>query len=438
MNLACIARRCFPHRLDYDGNFPAIPGFPVTPLFYCTHMNTDRIDGAGYPLGFKVKHGTRAATVAGRVIGRDSGAAPARDVFRVEARTMWGHQKEVVVEEAAGGDVWRLTSDEGAILQGTDLAPFPLAFFNAGLHADFVNRTLVIARAQGVPLDISGITLNNQYAFNGSFFKGTGEGSAEAVTVNVRARYSAPQDVVQRVLDAALAASPAHALMAQVQRNTFALYVNGRRCPVTRVASSAGADEQDPFKAHTSAPAPLAGASPYLAVESIERAMPAGPVPLFAPEGRMQIVIPGESVVRDAAGVVSTTVTPRVGNAFRITCDERAERGEAGSEAPSGLACIAAGIAFCYMTQFTRYIEHRKHKVRAIRFVQTLPFTLAGNAADGTLKGGLEPVDTHVFLHAEEPDAVMQNLLEVAENTCYLHAALRSALPGRAVLELIA
>ena len=402
-------------------------------------MNTDRINGAGYPLGFKVKHGTRAATVAGRVPHGESGAAPARDVFRVEARTMWGHQKEVVVEEGAGGDVWRLTSDEGAILQGTDLAPFPLAFFNAGLHADFVNRALVIARAKGVRLDIGGITLNNRYAFNGSFFKGTGEGSAESVSVNVRARSSAPQDVVQRVLDAALAASPAHALMAQVQCNTFALYVNGRRCPVTRVASSAGADEQDPFKAHAAAPAPLAGAaSPYVAVEAIERAMPPGPVPLLAPEGRMQIVIPGESVVRDPAGVVSTAVTPRVGNAFRITCDERAERGEAGSEAPSGLACIAAGIAFCYMTQFTRYIEHRKHKVRAIRFVQTLPFTLAGNAADGTLKGGLEPVDTHVFLHAEEPDEVMQNLLEVAENTCYLHAALRSALPGRVELELTA
>ena len=55
--------------------------------------------------------------------------------------------------------------------------------------------------------------------------------------------------------------------------------------------------------------------------------MPPGPVPLFAPEGRMQIVIPGESVVRDPAGVVSTAVTPRVGNAFRITCAARC-RGE--------------------------------------------------------------------------------------------------------------
>ena len=388
-------------------------------------MDFNRIDGTGYPLTFKVAAGKRAATIIGN--------SPARDVFRVEARTMGGHQKEIVVTESEGGDVWRLTSDEGLILKGTDLAPFPLAFFNAGLHADFINRALALARAQQVPLAIEGVTLNNQYYFNGSFFKGTGEGSAEAVTIQVRARSSAPRDAVLRLLDAALAASPAHAVMAQVQRNTFALYVNGRRCPVTRVASSTAVDQQDPFKAHAAAPAPLAGAAPgFDLIEKIERPMPAGAPPSMAPEGRIPISIPGESTLRDAAGLVATTVTPRFGAAFNITCDERADH----STAPSGLACVAAGIAFCYMTQFSRYIEHRKHKVRAIRFVQNLPFTLTGNAADGSLKGGLEPVDTHVFLHADEPDEVMQNLLEVAENTCYLHAALRSALPGRVELTL--
>ena len=389
-------------------------------------MNFDRIDGTGYPLAFKVRSGRRAATLAG--------IAPARDVFRVEARTMGGHQKEVVVSEGADGATWRLTSDEGAILKGTDLAPFPLAFYNAGLHADFVNRALAMARARRIPLKIIGITLNNQYYFNGSFFRGTGEGSAEAVTVQVRARSAAPRAEVMQLLEAALAASPAHATMALPQVNTFALYVNGRRCPVTRVAASTAADEQDPFKAHASAPAPLAGAAPaYEIVERILRPLPEGGPPAMPAEGRVPITIPGESVLRDATGIVATTVAPRSpGAAFRITSDERPD----GGEAPSGLAMIAAGIAFCYMTQFTRYIEHRKHKVRAIRFVQTLPFTLAGDIAGGTQKGGLEPVDTHVFLHAEETDEVMQNLLEVAENTCYLHAALRNSLPGRVELDL--
>jgi hypothetical protein len=46
------------------------------------------------------------------------------------------------------------------------------------------------------------------------------------------------------------------------------------------------------------------------------------------------------------------------------------------------------------------------------------------------------PFETHVFLNADEPDEVMQNLLEIAENTCYLHAALRSKLPGRVEVAL--
>jgi hypothetical protein len=238
---------------------------------------------------------------------------------------------------------------------------------------------------------------------------------------------------LQEILDLALIASPAHATLAYAQRNTFALYVNGRRCPVTGVSPSLAGDTVDPFKAHNSAPTPLKGTRDDVAIiERITQGVDGMPLPLLPSEGRVQIVIPGTSVPIDADGLIATTVTPRAGHPFRITCDESPN----GGSAPTGLACIAASIAFCYMTQFTRYIEHRKHNVRAIRFVQTLPFSLTGNALDGSLVGGLEPVDTHVFLHADEPDEVLQNLLEVAENTCYLHAALRSTLPSRVSLVL--
>ena len=388
-------------------------------------MNPDSIEGSGYPLAFKVRNG-----ITPRVV---SGETPSRDVFKVEARTMGGHQKEVLVSEGEGGTVWRLTSDEGAILKGSDLAPFPLAFYNAGLHADFVKRALQIARSKEITLAIDSVNLTNQYYFQGSFFSGTGKGSAEAVTVHVNARSNYSREKVQEILDLAIIASPAHATLAYAQRNTFALYVNGRRCPVIRVSSSLASDETDPFKAHNSIPVPLRETDDMSTI--IERIALEGnsmPLPLLPSEGRVQIVIPGASSPIDSDGLIATTVTPRAGHAFRITCNESAN----GGSAPTGLACIAASIAFCYMTQFTRYIEHRKHKVRAIRFVQTLPFTLTGNALDGSLVGGLEPVDTHVFLHADEPDEVLQNLLEVAENTCYLHAALRSTLPSRVSLVL--
>ncbi len=388
-------------------------------------MNPDSIEGSGYPLAFKVRNG-----ITPRVV---SGETPARDVFKVEARTMGGHQKEVLVSEGEGGTVWRLTSDEGAILKGSDLAPFPLAFYNAGLHSDFVKRALQIARSKEIALAIDSVNITNQYYFQGSFFSGTGKGSAEAITVHVNARSNYSREKVQEILDLAIIASPAHATLASAQRNTFALYVNGRRCPVIRVSSSLASDETDPFKAHNSIPAPLKDTDDMSTIiERIALEENGIALPLLPSEGRVQIVIPGASSPIDADGLIATTVTPRAGHAFRITCDESSNSGSA----PTGLACIAASIAFCYMTQFTRYIEHRKHKVRAIRFVQTLPFTLTGNALDGSLVGGLEPVDTHVFLNADEPDEVLQNLLEVAENTCYLHAALRSTLPSRVSLVL--
>lgn len=386
----------------------------------------DSIDGTGHPLAFKVRQGARAGCVA-NVPG-------ARDVYRVEARKIFGHQKEIVVAEGSGGSVWRVTSDEGPNLKGTDLAPFPLAFWNASMQADYVNRLLHLARVRSVPLEIVGVRLLNQYYFQGSFFKGTGQGSADPVDVHVAVRSTASPTAVAALLDAALAASPVHAAFATPLVNTFALYVNGRRVPVVRVAASARPDELDPYKAHAGAPVPLAGAGDLQPIiERLPMDPSEGPPKVIPAEGRIPIPIRGTGAPLQPTGVFAATAFPAgPGSRFRILCDERRDV----EGAPSALAHAAAGIAFCYMTQLTRYIEHRNHKVRAVRMVQTLPFTLAGDAAADTLRGGIEPVDTHVFLHAEEPDEVMQNLLEVAENTCYLHAALRSAIPGRVVAEL--
>lgn len=386
----------------------------------------DSIDGSGYPLAFRVRTGRRAAAVGA--------AGPARDVYRVEARKIFGHQKELVVTEGEGGSAWRLTSDEGPNLKGTDLAPFPLAFWNAAMQGDYVARLRLLARAQGVDLAVERIDLLNQYWFSGSFFKGTGQGAAEAVDVRVAVRSDAARARVRRLLDEALAASPVHTAFAAPLVNTFALYVNGRRVPVVRVAASSQPDAVDPYKAHAGAPRPLADAPDLQPiVERLPMDPAEGPPKVIPPEGRIPIPIAGYGAPDGPDGVHAATAIPAgAGSRFRIRSDGRPDV----EAAPSALAHAAAGVAFCYMTQLTRYIEHRGHKVRAVRMVQDMPFTLSGEAAAGTLRGGVEPVDTHVFLHAEEPDGVMQNLLEVAENTCYLHAALRSTLPGRVVATL--
>jgi hypothetical protein len=205
--------------------------------------------------------------------------------------------------------------------------------------------------------------------------------------------------------------------------------VNGRRCPVTRVAPSAAGDETDPFAVHKSAPAPLGPAAPYQGiVERIAQAAPAAWPPAPA-EGRVPIFIPGVSVPRAPCrdGWPPPTVTPRVGHAFRITCDEWLD----------GTRHLRPGLhrrrRQFDMTQFTRYIEHRSSKVRAIRFVQTLPFNLYGTWSTACRRrsgAGRHPR----ILHAEEPDEVMQNLLRWWRTpaTC----TRRCAAAGRVALSL--
>lgn len=130
----------------------------------------DSIEGSGFPLAFKVAQGTRRSPL----LAGQAGA----DVFRVDARALGAHQKEAVVHEGSGGSAWRLTSDEGAYLKGSDLAPFPLGFYNAGLQADFLNRLACLARARGMALHGVQLELDNAYAFSGSFLKGDGRGTA--------------------------------------------------------------------------------------------------------------------------------------------------------------------------------------------------------------------------------------------------------------------
>ena len=112
----------------------------------------------------------------------------------------------------------------------------------------------------------------------------------------------------------------------------------------------------------------------------------------------------------------------------QVTIHEQGERGRVGgalqrvqhTEAvPCGLALLAAGLAFCYMTQIARYVETMKLAVGSVRLVQFSPF----------LTGSTEGFDTHLFLNGEAPDEVQTNLLTIAARTCYLHATMAAALP---------
>ncbi len=375
-------------------------------------QTTDSIDGSGDPLAFKVNAGTRVASVL-------SGASGG-DVFRVEARAMGAHQKEALVTEGDGGTTWRVASDEGPYLHGTDLAPFPLGFFNAGLQAELLQRLLARAAAHGVGLDAVSVDLDNRYAFEGSFHKGTGRGSAQPPEARFTLRSAAGAERVAQVVREAVAASPLAAALRIPLQNTFALYVNGRRREVVSAAPSTAPDAPDPLATHREPPRPLAADGPADLIDKLPaHGKPAAGAPMSA-ASRVEIGVLGHGrPVGPAVGEHDTWLARPPGSRFRF----RTAVGEAAAgAAPSGLALAAAGIAFCYLTQLLRYVGYLKYRVRAIRLVQLSPFALAANGAATTGEAG--PVDTHLFLHGDEPDEVMQRLLAMGANTCYLHASL--------------
>jgi len=386
----------------------------------------DTIDGSGFPLGFRVTQGqARPSVVTGGL-----GTA----IFRVDARALGGHQKEAVVTEGEGGSAWRMVSDEGPYLKGTDLAPFPLGFFNVGLQADLLNRVESCAKAMSVRLDTVELEIDNLYAFSGSFFKGTGQGVAGPAQVRARIRSQAPASVIADLFRNALQASPAMSAMRTPLKNTFALYVNGTRYVVPEAHASSASDAVDPFKAYKGAPRPQSERGD-LADIITKNPQPIGESEVMPAAGtQFELKVLGKSrFVNGCATTEAETWLERpVGSHFAFKSDELGASGVA----PSGLAYQAAGISFCYMTQLLRYAEYLKYKVSAIRLTQFNPYGLSGNMADGTLEGVAGPVDTHLFLDGEEPDDVMQQLLIMGARTCYLHAALGATLLPEVALEL--
>lgn len=300
----------------------------------------------------------------------------------VEAAITQGHQKLALVHLGVAGGSWCLASDEGAYLRGTDTSPAPLMHWAAGVHADVVER----AGARGrVAIDFG-------YAVSGSFAQGGARGEAF------------PPEIAG--LDELVEGSPLLEAMRVPLQNTFALYVNGRRRPVREVHESRAADEQDPFLRHAAAPEPLFQPAEIIGKQPLDPHAKIFSMPTSTGGLRFGSRVEG---AMDGGVVRSTVSFPGIA-ASRFTFASQAK----GEAAPSGLAYAWAGVAFCYLTQLSRYIDTRKLGVSGARLVQRGP--LAG------------PVDTHLFLNGAAADATMQELLAMGARTCYLHATLGAAL----------
>lgn len=398
------------------------------------------IETSDRPLVFKARKGSFAAEESAASERGDDKEEAGRIRIRVEVRALEGMQKEAIVYQVnPSGSAWRLVSDEGPYLNGTDLAPFPLAFFTAGLQFCFMTQLLRHAKERNVELKSLAVSQDNRYTMTGSILRGDMTGGAMPVDVRVKIDSDAPKEVIAKLIRMAEESSPGHALMRDVLANAFSLNLNGRDLPVTNVRQSEASDVIDPLPAFEAIepdeessflPEIITKISTAEKVYGVE----GGVASSLQPEQKRTLHIRGEA--RVIKGMLMETVIKLfspLGSNFRFLSDSAVIDGGRDT-APPALAYLSAGIGFCYMTQLGRYSHITKQKIKSARIVQNNLFTAKISGQAPAAKAA--PVNTHVFVEADEPDDEAKKLVSMSEQTCFLHAAMRDSYPSNISAEL--
>lgn len=346
------------------------------------------------------------------------------DAVRTIVRSLSGFQKEALVTSARSGQTWRLVSDEGAYLSGHDAAPCPLAFLTTGMVSAYMNEITALAAQQGVELRKLRLIQNNYYTMQGSMRQRTMVGGALPVELEVEVECDLDDAALQELLMNAVHASPLNGLMRGQLPSLFTLTKNGAQIE-TGQARALAADV-------TPVPAPGAiemtqgdlklierfGMSPEKAVAKGTKAAASS----LSDQQDRTLNPAGICTLReDGVKEIEQHLYSPHGSIFRFLSDEE-------GRAPDAVSYISAGIAFCFMTQFGRMASMEKLDLPEYAIVQDTHFSLGG-ASGGTGKAGeADPVETHVHLTTTEDDDVARDMLDVSEQTCFLHAFCRTDL----------
>jgi uncharacterized OsmC-like protein len=113
-----------------------------------------------------------------------------------------------------------------------------------------------------------------------------------------------------------------------------------------------------------------------------------------------------------------------------IICDEGAYLGGDDS-APPPLAYYSVSIAFCLLTQLSRYASIKKLDIESMRLSQETRFAIEGSVVKGTLAGRGVEVVTSVAIESAESEETIAKLLEVGENSCFVLQSVVNAVPAR-------
>lgn len=377
------------------------------------------LESCGKPLFFEIGN---AAEIGVRPPANRHGVA-----LRTVARSLSVMQKEALIGSSSTGTVWRLASDEGAYLMGDDVAPCPLAFMTTGMVASFVEEILALAGLCGIRLRDLRVVQDNYYTMEGSALHGTMVGGALPVELTIEVESPVGQDVLKKLLEDAISASPVSALLGNVLSSRFTLTHNGREIYTGRVVPMGQTPEPQPLECFEKAkPAPgdwgelirRNGMSP----KTSEATSSTGSS--YATEQSRRLHVRGICTLRpDGLKAIEQHLMNPHGSIFHFLSEEGLQAGGRG-RAPDAMTYLSAGIAFCFLTQFGRYAKIVRKKLNNYSVIQDTHFSTAGRGMVSTA----DPVETHVHLESGEDDEFARTILDMAEQTCFLHALCRTEL----------
>ncbi len=330
------------------------------------------------------------------------------------------------MRSALTGDVWRLVSDEGPYLNGHDAAPCPLAFLSTGMVASFMNEILALAKLRNVEIRKLKLIQDNFYTMKGSMPKRTMVGGAENIELQVEIDCDLDDSALNDFLIQATYASPLNGLMRGQLDSLFKLSKNGQELPTNVAQELKGdllADPGDQFQNTTVTPSDfdLVGPVGITPKKDVPKGTVSGGSSLTDEQDR-RLNIGAIAVMReDGLKEIQQMQYSPHGTSFKFLSSED-------GRAPDANSLISAGIGFCFMTQFGRFVSMLKLDLSDYRIIQDTHFSLGGASGNTGKAGEADPIETHVYLETGESDAVAQEMLDISEQTCFLHAFCRTDL----------
>lgn len=346
---------------------------------------------------------------------------------RMAAHALAPMQIEGLVHECGCTLGWRMASDEGPHMGGHDAAPFPPAYFFAGLTAAYLDAIALEARARDATLSDLQIVLEAELSMSGSLLKKTKLGEVRAVRVLVKLKPEHGEPPADDWVRSAIYASPFTPFVTQRQEACFSLSLNQVPVETGRVTAQGGPVVPPP-KFDVSARIAASGSE-----DVVERlsgpADTEGDVVSFPPGG-MAVAGNGDASLVRVFGtlaedggwqMVQYLFNPK-GSINRLRARRSGKGG--GDMLPGPLALMSAGLGFCFATQLGRYVQAADLDISGARCVQDLNFGAQGCS-----------IATHVHLFGDESGDAAREILDMAEQTCFLHALGRAATPFSVTLE---